>query len=306
MSTESDPADPASCRLRVACVPWRVGRVADFGAFADRVRYFVETAAADYGAELVLFPEFFTVPLLTTRAPMAPAEGIRTLAREFTETFIDLMSGLAREHALYLVAGTHPAEQADGSLRNVSLIFRPDGSHATQPKLHITPWETETWGIAGGGSLAVVETPKARIGVLICYDVEFPEAVRALADAGVEVLLVPYCTDNRQGWLRVTKCAAARAIENQIYVATAGIIGQLEGVPGMNVHHGRAAVYTPSDFGFARDGIEAESDANVEALLIADLDLAPLRRSRSAGTVTPMNDRRLDLFEVLSRARIDR
>ncbi|MBL9155446.1 MAG: carbon-nitrogen hydrolase family protein [Verrucomicrobiales bacterium] len=299
-------AESPSPSLRVACVPWRVDRVTSFEAFVSRVRYFVETARADYGAEVVLFPEFFTVPLLTTEAPMEAMGGIRHLARQFTEPFRERMAALAAEWGVYLVAGSHPVEQPDGSLRNVAMIFRPDGSRIDQPKLHITPWETETWNIAGGGSLAVIETPKARLGVLICYDVEFPEAVRALADEGVEVLLVPYCTDNRQGWLRVTKCAAARAVESQIYVATAGIVGSLDGVPGMNVHFGRSAVYTPSDFGFARDGIEAESEANEEALLIADLNLASLRRSRAAGTVTPINDRRPDLFAFQSQARIDR
>lgn len=297
-------ATPAN--FRVACVPWRVDPVADFAAFARRARYFVKTAATDYAAEIVLFPEFFTVPLLTTREPLVPSEGIRHLAREFTAPLTELMAGLAREFALPVVAGSHPVEQADGSLRNVSMIFSPDSHLLSQPKLHITPWETETWGIAGGDSLAILETPKTKIGVLICYDVEFPEAVRALADAGVELLLVPYCTDNRQGWLRVTKCAAARTVENQIYVATAGIVGNLSGVPGMNIHHGRAAVYTPCDFGFARDGVAAESDPNVEALLIADLDLAALRRSRSAGTVTPLNDRRSDLFPYSHRLRIER
>ncbi|MCB1093458.1 MAG: carbon-nitrogen hydrolase family protein, partial [Verrucomicrobiae bacterium] len=283
-----------------------VRQVSDFEAFAGRVRFFVETAVADYHAEILVFPEFFTVPLLTTREPMNALEGIRFLAREFTAPLVGLFSGLAAEKGVHLVAGSHPVEQADGSIRNVSMIFRPDGSHVSQPKLHITPWEKETWSIAGGDSLVIVETAKAKFGVLICYDVEFPEAVRALADAGMELLLVPYCTDNRQGWLRVTKCAAARAIENQIYVATAGIVGNLEGVPGMNVHFGRAAVYTPSDVGFARDGVEAESDANLETLLVADLDFAPLRQSRSAGTVTPINDRRSDLFEPTVRAQVMR
>lgn len=300
-----DPADPSD-RLRVACVAWRAEPFPSFEAFSARVRSFVDTAATDYAAEVVLFPEFFSVPLLTIDPPRESTAGIRHLARAHTAPLVALMASLAREFRVHLAAGSHPVEQADGSLRNLAMVFRPDGSRIDQPKLHITPWETGTWGIAGGDSLAVIETPKAALGVLICYDVEFPEAVRALADAGVEVLLVPYCTDNRQGWLRVTKCAAARAVECQIYVATAGIVGRLDGVPGMNIHFGRAAVYTPSDFGFARDGIEAESEANAEALLIADLDLAALRRSRAAGTVTPGNDRRRDLFEFRSRARLER
>lgn len=136
--------------------------------------------------------------------------------------------------------------------------------------------------------------------MLICYDVEFPEAVRYLADAGAEILFVPFCTDNRQGYLRVRYCAQARAIENQIYVALAGNVGNLPDVANMDVQYGQAAVLTPSDFAFARDGIAAEADANEETVLICDLDLHSLHASRSSGTVTPRLDRRPDLFQFVS------
>ena len=146
--------------------------------------------------------------------------------------------------------------------------------------------------------MIILPTPKAKIAVQICYDVEFPEATRYLADQGVEILFVPYCTDDRHGLLRVRYCAQARAIENQIYVATAGVIGNLPSVPAMDIHYGQAAVFTPSDFAFARDGIQAIADSNVETLLVTDLDIADLYRSRAAGSVTPRLDRRTDLFEL--------
>ncbi|TAE75545.1 MAG: GNAT family N-acetyltransferase [Verrucomicrobia bacterium] len=283
-------------RVRVACVQYQMRKVGDFDEFAKQVRYFVETAGEDYGAEFVLFPEFLSVQLLSTLEPLGSREGIRRLA-DYTPRFIALMSDLAREQGLYLIAGSHPVLQPDGRLENTSMIFKPDGTHVSQPKLHITPSEKTWWGISGGDSLIVLQTPKAKIGVLICYDVEFPETARYLADQGVEILFVPYCTDNRQGYLRVSLCAAARAIENQIYVATAGVIGNLPDVPAMDIHYGRAAVFTPSDFEFARDGIQAEADPNVETMLITDLDISNLYRSRLQGSVTPLTDRRRDLFE---------
>ena len=291
--------DDEDRKVRVACVQYKMRKVADFAEFAAQVRYFVETAGEDYGAEFVLFPELLSVQLLSAHEAMGSREGIRRLA-EYTPQFIALMSALAREQGLYVIAGTHPVEQEDSSLHNVAMIFRPDGSHLSQPKLHITPSEKTWWGIDGGNSLVVVQTPKVRIGVLICYDVEFPEAARYLVDQGVELLLVPYCTDNRQGYLRVTTCAAARAIENQIYVATAGVVGNLPDVPAMDIHYGRAAVFTPSDFEFARDGIQAEADPNIETLLVTDLDISDLYRSRASGSVTPIEDRRRDLFEFVS------
>lgn len=303
--SEGDPqrglsASSPSSRLRVACVQFEVGKIDGFDEFAAKVRHFVETAGREYGAEFVLFPEFLTVPLLSSLEPMDSMAGIRRLT-EFTPRFVELMGSLAREQQLYVIAGSHPVAQEDGRIENVSMIFHPDGRHECQPKLHITPDERRSWGIEGGGSLVVIQTPKAKVGVLICYDVEFPEAVRCLADQGVELLFVPYCTDNRQGYLRVTRCAQARAIENQIYVATAGIVGNLTGVPVMDFHYGRSGVFTPSDYEFARDGIQAEADPNVETMLVADLDLAALHRSRQAGAVTPLLDRRRDLFEFRHR-----
>ena len=284
-------------KVRVACVQYQMRKIADFDEFAAQVRYFVETAGEDYGADYVLFPEFFSVQLLSAMEPYSSRDGIRKLA-ELTPKFRELMSTLAREQGLHLIAGSHPVLQEDGSLQNEAMLFRPDGSFVSQPKLHITPSETTWWGITGGNQLLVIQTPKAKVGILICYDVEFPEAARYLAEQGVEILFVPYCTDNRQGYLRVTKCAAARAIENQIYVVTTGVVGNLPDVPAMDIHYGRAAVYTPSDFEFARDGIQAEADPNVETMLVTDLDINDLYRSREAGSVTPLMDRRRDLFEL--------
>ncbi|WP_269524126.1 bifunctional GNAT family N-acetyltransferase/carbon-nitrogen hydrolase family protein [Coraliomargarita parva] len=286
----------ASSKVRIACVQYQVRKIDSFADFANQVEYFVETAA-DYRADFVLFPEFFSVQLLSVLEPLSAIEGIRKLATDFTDPFVGLMSSMAKKYGLYIIAGSHPIETGD-KLQNQCLIFDPEGRYVTQPKLHITPAEQRYWGISGGNELVILPTPKAKIAVQICYDVEFPEASRYLADQGVEILFVPYCTDDRHGNLRVRYCAQARAIENQIFVATAGIIGNLPSVPAMDIHYGQAAVFTPSDFEFARDGIQAIADSNVETLLVTDIDTEDLYRSRSAGSVTPRLDRRTDLFEL--------
>lgn len=287
-------------KVRVACVQYQVRKISSFEDFADQVVYFTETAA-DYRSDFLVFPEFFSVQLLSLAKidALSSLEGIRQLSG-FTDQFIDLMGGLALKYGMYIIAGSHPIE-VDGKLYNKSLVFQPDGSYVGQPKLHITPSERKYWGISGGDELFVFQSPKVKFGVQICYDIEFPESARYLADQGVEMIFVPYCTDNRQGYLRVRHCAQARAIENQIYVVTAGIIGNLPSVPAMDIHYGQAAVFTPSDFEFARDGIQAEADSNVETLLITDLDIGDLHRSRDSGSVTPRRDRRHDLFEFHSR-----
>jgi len=284
-------------KVRVACVQYQMRRVASFSEFARQVSYFLDVAA-DYGSDFVLLPELFSVQLLSHLDALSPQEGIKRLAG-YTARFKRLMSELAGRYGLTIIAGSHPVSRGD-RLLNVAHVCLPSGSIVEQPKLHITPNERKWWGISGGQSLTAIETPKAKIGVLICYDVEFPEAVRHLADEGAEILFVPFCTDNRQGYLRVRYCAQARAIENQIYVALAGNVGNLPDVTNMDVQYGQAAVLTPSDFAFARDGIAAEADSNEETVLVCDLDLDSLHESRSSGTVTPRFDRRADLFQFIS------
>ncbi|GHC07416.1 bifunctional GNAT family N-acetyltransferase/carbon-nitrogen hydrolase family protein [Cerasicoccus arenae] len=295
------PEEGQSSKVRVACVQYQVRGIKTFEDFAAQTEYFIETAA-DYNTEFVLFPEFFSVQLLSTMPNLAPLEAIRRLT-ELSGQFIELMSSLAIKYGCYIIAGSHPiaSEKNPEKILNQSLIFSPDGEHVAQPKLHITPAERKYWGISGGSEVYVVDTPKAKIGVQICYDIEFPEATRYLADQGCEIIFVPYCTDNRQGYLRVKYCAQARAIENQIYVVTAGIVGNLPSVSAMDIHYGQAAVYTPSDFEFARDGIQAIADSNVETLLITDLDVSDLHRVRNTGAVRPRQDRRTDLFEIRSK-----
>ncbi len=290
------PHNTGERKLRVAAVQYQVRKIESFEDFAAQVEYFVETAS-EYHADFVLFPEFFSVQLLSQphMQELPSLEGIQRLA-ELENEYLALMSSLAQKFGVYIIGGTHPMRRESKTL-NMSPFFFPDGRYVLQPKIHITPSEKKYWGITGGDDVIVVPTPKATIGINICYDSEFPEFARYLADQGVEILFVPYCTDDRQGYYRVRYCCQARAIENQIYVVTAGIIGNLPSVPAMDIHYGRAAVFTPSDFHFARDGIQAEADSNVETLLITDLDIDDLYRARAAGSVTPRLDRRKDLFE---------
>jgi predicted amidohydrolase/GNAT superfamily N-acetyltransferase len=293
-------APPESRRkVRITCVQYQMRKVKSFDDFARQVTYFVGVAA-EYRSDFVLLPEFFSMQLLSQADALTPKDGIRELS-EVAEDFRQLMKGLAIRFGMTIIAGSHPVQKGK-HIYNTSFVCLPDGEVVGQTKLHITPSERKWWGITGGNILKVVHTPKAKIGVLICYDVEFPEAVRHLADEGMEILFVPYCTDNRQGYLRVRYCAQARAIENQIYVAMAGNVGNLPDVSNMDIQYAQAAVLTPSDFAFARDAIAAEADSSEETLLVCDVDLNDLYDSRSSGTVTPRLDRRKDLFEFVCHA----
>jgi predicted amidohydrolase len=274
--------------FRVASLQYFLRPVPTFEAFADQVMALVETAA-DYKARLVVFPEYFTVQLLTLGNVKRPiAEQVRDLADQ-ADRVTELLAAAASEHQVHIVGGTVPVREGS-ELRNECRVFGPDGRWAAQAKLHMTRFEREEWFVSPGAGLKVFEAPWGRFAVAICYDAEFPEIARAAAMQGADVLVVPSCTDDRQGFLRVRYCAHARAIENQMYVITSSTVGSLPMVPAVHLNYGQAAILTPSDFAFSRDGILAEGNVNQEMMVIGDLDLEYLRESRTRGTVLPLRD----------------
>lgn len=279
-------------RVRVASLQYFIRPVTSASHFRDQVTALVETAA-DYGAQIVLFPEYFTVQLLTLGDVRAPIAGqIRDLASH-GPSLVELMAKLASRHKLYLLAGTIPTiDPETDRLHNEAHFFGPDGKMGTQGKLHMTRFESEDWMIHARNRLKVFDTAFGKIAITICYDVEFPEIARAAAWAGAHILLVPSCTDDRQGFLRVRYCAHARAIENQMYVIVSHTVGSLPMVPAVSLNYGQAAILTPSDFPFSRDGILAEGHPNQEMMVIGDLNLETILQTRTSGTVLPLNDSR--------------
>ncbi len=191
-----------------------------------------------------------------------------------------------------------PLIDDEGGLRNASFLCRRDGTWDAQYKLHITPDEVHYWGLQGGSRLLCFDTDAGKIGILVCYDVEFPELPRLLAEQGMEILLVPYWTDTKNAYLRVRRCAQARAIENECYVVISGSVGNLPQVENMDIQYSQSAVFSPSDFAFAHDAIVAEATPNTEMPLIVDLDLDKLRQLRVRGSVRNLADRRRDLYRV--------
>lgn len=280
-------------KIRIAAVQYHMEPIADWDAFEEQVRYIL-AAAAEYQPEYVLLPEIFTAQLLSFIGRRDVRDAVRRLDA-YTPRYIALMESIVREHGFHLIAGSHPTLR-DGALYNTAYLFTPDGRHYTQDKIHRTRWEKDKWDTAAGDSLAVFNTAHGKIAILICYDIEFPELARAVCEAGAEILFVPSCTDDRQGFWRVRYCCHARAIENQVYVAMTGTVGHLP-VAGLGLNYGQAAVLTPSDFAFSRDGIAAEGVANTEQIVIADVDLADLAESRISGTTIPLLDKRREVYE---------
>jgi predicted amidohydrolase/GNAT superfamily N-acetyltransferase len=281
---------------RVGIVQWQMRPFTRLEEFLHQADFFVD-AMAGYNSDLIVFPEFLNAPLMTNFNQENPADAMRSLS-EYSEDIRAAFVNMAISYNINIVAGSLPVLTGD-DLYNVSFLCRRDGTWDVQEKLHITPDEAHYWGFRGGDSLRVFDTDIGKIGVLICYDVEFPELSRKLAEKGMTLLCVPYWTDTKNAYLRVRRCAQARAIENECYVAISGSVGNLPKVKNMDIQYSQSAVFTPSDFAFPHDAIAAEATPNTEMTLMVDLDLDLLKELRQKGSVQNLKSRRSDLYKVI-------
>lgn len=285
-------------RVRVCAAQYQLRTISSWDEFRQSVEFFVETADS-YHCHFLVLPELFTVQLFSTLPrSLAPTEAVHRLA-DMSERYLELFRELAQKYRLYIVGGSHPVAR-DGALYNVAHLFTPSGHVYTQDKLHVTPWEREKWDIRPGDAIHIFDTPLARLSILICYDIEFPEVARLLTLAGVEVIFVPFSTDDKKAFNRVRITAHSRAVENYIYTVIAGNVGNMHTVKSYLTNYGQAAIFTPSDFAFPPQGILAEADPNVETVAISELDLTSLAQQRDLGSVRPLYDRRPDLYTLQS------
>nr|WP_298928649.1 bifunctional GNAT family N-acetyltransferase/carbon-nitrogen hydrolase family protein [uncultured Erythrobacter sp.] len=283
--------------VRIATCQLQARAVADFDEFMKQIEYFVDVAA-DYESDFIVFPELFTLMLLSAEEEeQSPLESIELLSK-YTPRIRQRLSEMALSYNINIIGGSHPTRMPDGDIHNVAYVCLRDGSIHAQEKIHPTPNEAYWWNIKGGDSIDAIPTDCGPIGVLICYDSEFPELARRLVDEGARIIFVPFCTDSRQGYMRVRYCAQARAIENQCYVVMSGNVGNLPNVANMDIQYAQSCILTPCDFPFARDGIAAEASENVETLTISDVNLADLSWARAEGTVQNLHDRRFDLYRI--------
>ncbi|WP_209123245.1 carbon-nitrogen hydrolase family protein [Alkalihalobacillus sp. BA299] len=280
-------------KLRVSAVQYHLQTIRSFEEFAKQSEHYLKTAA-EFGAEFVLFPEFFTTQLLSIGSDQGTTLTINELPG-FTEQYQTLFSSFAQKMNVHIIGGTHVIRK-DDRLYNVAHLFYPDGRIEQQAKLHITPTEVHEWNMSQGDEVKVFDTDKGKIAILTCYDIEFPEVVRMVKAQGADVIFCPSCTDDRHGFHRVRYTSHARAIENQVYVVVTGTVGSLPTVDFMRANFGQAAIITPNDIPFPPQGIMVEGELNNDMIVTADLDLNLLYEVREKGSVTTWRDRRTDLY----------
>jgi predicted amidohydrolase/ribosomal protein S18 acetylase RimI-like enzyme len=281
--------------VRVCVIQYQMRIVSDFKSFAEQCEFFIDVAS-EYKCDFIVFPEIFTTQLLSLINEDNQAAAMRKLS-EFTPAYLELFTKLALKYNVNIIGGSHFTVE-DNDLFNIAYLFRRDGTLGKQYKLHVTPAEKHWWGVKGGDHVEVFDTDKGKIAIQVCYDIEFPELARVAVEKGAQIIFVPFCTDERYAYLRVRYCAQARCIENQIYVAIAGSVGNLPNIDSLGIHYAQSAIFTPSDIGFKRDAIAAECAPNIETVIFEDLDLEQLKKHRQSGSVLNWQDRRTDLYEV--------
>ena len=282
--------------VRIGMVQWQMRPYNSIDELFEQVEFFVDSVS-DYKSDFILFPEYFNAPLMAGFNNLGEAESIRALAK-FTDKIRDRFRELAISYNINIITGSMPYVKDDGGLYNVGFLIRRDGTDEMYEKIHVTPDEQKCWGLNGGSRLRTFDTDCGKVGVLVCYDVEFPELSRLMAAQGMQILFVPFMTDTQNAYARVRICAQARAVENECYVAIAGSVGNLPRVHNMDIQYAQSAVFTPCDFPFPNDGRRAEATPNTEMILVADVDLNRLNQLHTYGSVRNLKDRRTDLYEL--------
>ena len=271
--------------MKIAAAAYPIDWFDDFDAYASKISRWVAEAK---GADLLVFPEYAAMELasLGGRDVAGDLEASLHQVARHADAVRDLHAALAAEHGCHILAGSGPV--FDGARPvNRAVLYGPDGVIGHQDKQIMTRFEREDWDVTGGPGLRIFDTALGRIGILICYDSEFPLLGRILAEAGAELLLVPSCTDTVAGFHRVRIGAMARALESQCVVVQAPTVGACDWMPALDENRGRAAIYGPPDGFWPETGIIAEGAMDEPGWVIADVDLSRVRQSRADGAVLP-------------------
>lgn len=276
--------------VTVAAVQYPITRPADLAAIEAKLDRWVADAAGQ-GAQLIVFPEYGAMEFAGTLGDAGAADLLGSLGAvaDAMPRLDEIHVRLARRHGLHILAASGPIRQADGRYVNAARLVTPEGRVGVAEKLIMTPFERD-WGIAGGGPLCVFETAVGRIGVLICYDSEFPLLGRALVEAGAEIILIPSCTERRSGANRIRIAALARALEGTVATVTSPTIGLAPWSPALDRNSGAAGVFVPAEAGLSDTGVLGEGPADVAHLVTSRIDLAALRRLRTNGEMRNVVD----------------
>jgi predicted amidohydrolase len=280
----------ANTTLKVASAQYPIGQPNTLAEWEEKIALWVRNGAAT-GAELLVFPEYAAIEQAACFGPEVYGDLKATLEKvaELAASRVQFHVDLARKHRVHILAGSGPVLKSDGRFVNAAQLVTPEGAVGEQEKLVMTPFERE-WNVSAGGPVRVFETAIGRFGIAICYDSEFPLLVRAMAEAGADIVLVPSCTERVSGYHRVRTGSLARALENTIATVQSPLIGDAPWSPAVDFNAGAAGIYVPSEHGVSDTGVLAHGTLNAAEWVTATIDLARLARVRETGEMHNYGD----------------
>lgn len=275
--------------VRIAVAQYPLDRFDSLADYIQKLERWIAEAAADK-AELLVFPEYGAMEYAAIdRSVAGNLAASLAVAAEAMQRMEAAHASAARKHHIHILAASGPFRRADGSYVNRAKLFGPSGVYGWQDKLIMTPFEA-SWGITAGKSLRIFETSLGRIGIAICYDSEFPVLVRAMCEAGAELILIPSCTEFVSGYHRVRTAALARALENGCVTVQSTLIGDAPWSPAVDRNVGFAGIFVPAEQGLSDTGILAVATDEAPCWVTRTVDLARLRAVRLSGEMRNAQD----------------
>lgn len=269
--------------MKIAAAAYPLDVLTSWAQYEDKLGAWVAEAAGN-GADLLVFPEYGAMELATLDGLDVAGDLERSLfsvSDKLAEADA-LHIRLAAEYGVHIVAASAPAATATRPVNRARLIT-PDGQIGVQDKQIMTRFEREVWGVIGGGPLQVFDTALGRIGILICYDSEFPLLGRALESC--DIIAVPSVTEALAGYWRVRTGAMARALENQCVTAMSSVVGQADWSDALGSCVGASGIFCPPDTGFPSTGVMAAAGICVPGWTYADVDIEAIAHVRADGVV---------------------
>ncbi len=270
--------------MKIATAAYDLDWLDSWAQYEDKLEAWVSEAAGQ-GADLLVFPEYGAMELSTLDGPKVAGDLERSI-RAVSDRMEDVQvvhSRLAKMYNTYILGASAPVIDGPGRPVNRAVFYAPDGRLDHQDKQIMTRFEREAWDIAPGGPLKLFDTALGKIGVLICYDSEFPLLGRALSEA--DLILVPSCTEALSGYWRVRIGAMSRALENQCVTVMSSLVGGNEWSEAVDMNTGMGGVFGPPDIGFPPTGVLAEGTLNTAGWTYAEADLSTIANVRADGWV---------------------
>ncbi|KIC39870.1 amidohydrolase [Ruegeria sp. ANG-R] len=270
--------------MKIATAAYNLDWLDNWAQYEDKLEEWV-SGAADEGADLMVFPEYGAMELSTLEGPGVAGDLERSIhaVSERMEDVQVVHSRLAKTYNTYILGASAPVIDGPGRPVNRASLYAPDGRCDHQDKQIMTRFERESWNIAAGGPLKLFETSLGKIGVLICYDSEFPLLGRALQEA--DLLLVPSCTEALSGYWRVRIGAMSRALENQCVTVMSSLVGHNDWSEAVDMNTGMGGIFGPPDIGFPSTGVLTEGAMNAPGWTYAEVDLSSIANVRADGHV---------------------